>query len=782
MPLVPAKIIGPISPLSGSVQAEHVLPDAVVGIMVNGTAINRTQTTTSNVVEIPLAGYSLQPNDVVTVVWSLLGETSKPSLPESVLSYPRDLPAPVFLSSVHTAVDWLTIGGLYPGATVEVLAGNNTVIGGPDTASFAALQLDIRNSVSAGDVLQAVQTVMVPGVGPVVSTRGTSLPVEPRFLREEPLNQPVIIGPIHECAGAVLVGGAVPGCFVELRTGGDSFEYRAVGETFWALLPKAAHAPASFEAVALLRRLGRQSIASVPVTVDPSQSLETPMLAPAIQYCPLTVSLTASHMSPGTEISFEMRGAAGTTALGRAGAPTDSTSATYYLGDLSPLVPTVPPYPSIVLVERACSLSAESNAVHVWQPSSLQEVPPGFFTPPVACAWWLNVLNVGGCVITVHSDAVDWPVLAYWKMTDMEGWLPLNRSLRAGEHVWVTIESGCVPENLRKSDRVKVQDHGDLNALRLDEPIRPGLNRRVWISGTVPGARVHVFVNDVLRTSVWATGPISSTLLEVIVGNLAGGKRDEPGDKVKVCQEMCGEISEFSPAVSAQMGEMSLEISPDFVVRGQSSPVTIHARDAATGTIFLYTGGVSPVYGPSGFVGYTNQPFTVTASGGSATPIRFTVTAEGYTSGFVDLPIHEPAPPPPATLSIKSQSAIGVQNQVIKEIEWTLIGGNQKFVGSGKPNTTSCLVSVALPTPPGGGQVNYALSGKATIEFIHPQTLENMSRTVSVFNTAYGYLGSITVQNWTGSPRTMEINIGWAPVVNPQTGEQTGEVFYFILN
>lgn len=778
MPLVLAKILGPITPLSDSVHAEHVLPGAVASILVNGDAINRTQTASSNTVEIPLTGFSLQPQDVITVLWSLDGETSKPSPPEIVLDYPKkSLPSPVFLSSVHTVVDWIAISGLYPGATVEVFSSSNTLIGGPQTADLGVLQVEIHGPVSAGDELKAVQTVQVPGVGPVASTDGKSLPAERRFKGDESPAQPVIIGPIHECARAVLVGGAVPGCYVELRTGGDVFEYRAVEETFWAMLPRDAHAPATFDATSALRRLGRKSIPSGPVVVDPTQQLDAPLLAPSTQYCPLTVAVAASRMSPGTELTFEMRGGVGgTTMLGRAGAPVDSTSDSYYFGDLSSLVPASPPYPSIVLTERACALSSESDPAHVWPPSSIQEVPPGFFTPPVACAWWLNVLNVVGCVITVHSDASDWPLLAYWKQTDMDGWILLNRSLRAGEQIWVTIESGCVHDNLRNSAQIEVLDHGDLNAVRLDEPIRPGHNRTVWVSGAIPGARVHVFVNDVLRTSVWATGNVTSTLLPIYVGDLRERNR------VRVRQEMCGEVGALSPDnVFATTGQMILEVSPSFVDRGQSVAVTIHARDAETGTILLYTSGSSPVYGPVGFVGYTSQPFTVTTSDKTPSPIHFTVNAEGYTSGSVDLPIHEPAPPPPATLAITSQVAIGVGYQVITELEWTLIGGNQKFVGSQKPNTTSCVITIPLPTPPGGGHVDYALAGEATIEFIHPKTGDKMKHAVTVFRSLDVFVGSITVANWNGTPKSMEVNIAWTALVNNQTKEQTGEVFYFVL-
>ena len=776
MPLLAPKLIGPLSPLSTSVRIEHVLPGAVGEILVNGGSVGQTATANGNDLDVLLAGVSLKARDVITAVWSIGGETSPPSLPEQVLDYPKALPAPIFISSIHTGTDWVAITGLYPGATVEIYDSNFNVIGGPETAESSALHVSLPGVISSGDRLLAVQTVQVPGAGPILSPKGHSLQAERLLTRGEIPPQPVIIMPIHECAGAVLIGGAVPGCYVEIDFGAGVLEYPAINETFWAILPKPAHAPDTYVATVVLKRFHSRSIPSAPIGVDPSKELDIPRLDPDHQHCPLTVSLSASHLSPGTELSFGMHGSAGVTNLGRAGAPSDSTTENYYLGDLSPLVPGVPPNPHIVLTEKACARIVDSNDAYVSPPSGIQEVPPGFFAPPVACSWWLNVLNVNGCLISVHSDNSDWPILAYWKQADTNGWILLNRALQAGEHLWVTIERGCVSENLRVSDKVRVEEHGGLNSLHLEEPVRPGHNRSVGVHGVIPGARVHLFVNDIHRTSVWAVQSVTSPLLEIYVGNVVERNR------LKVCQEMCGEIGETAPAVYARTGQMALDISPKSVDRGQSVAVTIRAKDADTGTILAYSGGSSPIFGPSGFVGYTNHPFTVIAGAGTPTPIHFTVNQEGYDSGSVDLQVQEPTPPQLGALTIKSMSAIGVQQQIIQDIEWTLIGAGQKFVGSQKPNTTSTSMSIELPTPVGGGHVEYSLSGKATIEFIQPNTLQKITQSVTVFSTAYGFLGSIVIQNWTGSPLSIEVNIGWTAIYNPQTGAVVGEVYYFILD
>ena len=770
MTLIPPKVCGPLSFLSTSVRVEHVLPGALVEILVNGNSIQRTNFATSNSAEVQLVGYILPPNGMVTAKWSIGGDQSLPGLPELVLGYPAKIGTPVFLSPIHTCVDWIAVGGLYPGATVEIYNGG-TLIGGPDSSNEAITYIKIQGSINSGDQLNATQSVQVPNSGLVQSSSALSLPAEDWFPREEKPNQPVVIGPIHECEGAVLIGGAVPGCFVHLHSGGRELEYKAVASDFWAILPNPAHTSDTFAVASHLQRCMRQSPISPAISVDAAAPLRQPGLKPETQYCPSAVYVIAEALTPNSMLTFELHGTMGSTVLGKAGSPVDSPTDTYWLGDLSGYVPPTPPYPAVVLTEQLCALSSESNRAGVHRKADQQEVPPAFFTPPVECARWLHVMNAWGCLVTVHSDATDWPVLAYWTLVPNTGWIYLNRPLRNEEKIWVTIEAGCIPAHLLTSAKVDVEGYGNLDNLRIDEPLRPGHNRTVWIEHTIPGGRVHVFVNDKLRTSVWSIGSPTEIMIAVPVGELTGE------DRVTARQEICGKIGRPSPAVWVKRGHLDLKADPPTVTRGQTGAVTIWARDADFG--FQITG--LPINGPSGHVGYTGQSFTVVAAGGTASPIRFTVDAEGYDQGVVDVPISAPAPPPQATLTIMSMSAIGVQNQVITEIEWTLLGGGQSFKSDQKPNTTSCVFNIPLPTPPGGSMVIYNLSGKATIEFVQPVTGQKLTKQVTVFSVYNGLQNSIVVE-WNGIARSAEINISWRPIYNPQTGQQIDEVYCFVLN
>jgi hypothetical protein len=767
VPLIPPALRGPITTLSSTVTVDHVLPSAAVELLVGGAPSALVGMAGSNSARIHVPAGSLPAGAVVTATWSLGGETSPPSSAEVVLGVPGRLDPPVVLSPVHTAADWIAVGGLFPGAEVTIVDGGRVVGGG--VCDGPTLQVRVGDRIDAGSELQVTQSARRPDGSVVESPPGQGLPAEDRFSREEQPDAPSVVGPVRECEGAVLVVGAVPGCHVHLHTAGTTHEYAAVSESFWAILPGGAHAPETFAVSNELLRIGRSSAVSAAVGVDPAAPLDPPRLHPDHQYCPSLVSVRAEMLAPGAALSFEMRGAGGTTVVGRAGAPDAGRSDTYVLGDLSALVPAAPPDPAVVLTEQLCTLSAESNRAGVHRPSGQQDVPPAFFDAPMECSSWLHVLNAWGSLVTVRSDDGDWPVLASFTLVPASGWVPLNRMLRAGEDVQVTVELGCVPEHLRVSDWVTVQGHGDPEALRIDEGLRPGRNRTVWVDGAVVGARLHVLVNGVRRASVWVTGDVPSMgRVAVVVGELT------EEDAVTARQTVCGQNFGESPAVHVTRGRMDLEADPGTLKNGVRTAVTIRARDRDLG---------HPLFGPvrvgGAVVGHLGQAFDVTAP--STAPVRFTVAIEGYADGVIDLAVAAPPPPPPATVTITSHASLGVAIQVIKEISWTLTGAGQSITRDATPNAGTAVVTLPVP-PTGGSTVSYALSGRATIEFYQPAIAATLTKQVSVFYVIGPALhGAITVL-WSGTPRTAEINISWAPIHDPETGAVIDEVYVFVLN
>lgn len=94
-------------------------------------------------------------------------------------------------------------------------------------------------------------------------------PHRPRGIRRDrPV--PVVLSPVHECAGAVHVGGAVRGCTVRLAVSGRDLEYDAIAGSFWAILPERAMARDRFAAASVLQRLGRTAPRSPSAPTWPS--------------------------------------------------------------------------------------------------------------------------------------------------------------------------------------------------------------------------------------------------------------------------------------------------------------------------------------------------------------------------------------------------------------------------------------------------------------------------------------------------------------------------------
>ena len=760
MPLLPPTVRGPLTPLSNRVFVDGVLSGATVDVYLDGVHLASGGPTASNTGTVSLFGASLTPGGQITATWTLDGETSPFSPhPETVAGLPDGLPAPVFTTPIHSEMDWLGLEGIYPGAEVQVFLGGAQI--GTSYASGTGVRVEINTSISIHDVLHAIQLVPKPGGVTVKSGPAESLPAEDWYPREGHPPTPAVVAPIHDCAGAVLVTGAVVGTYVHLHSGGDETPYPAVGGSFWAILRAPAHPPATFAASNHFHRVNRQSATSAAVGIDPAAPLTKPRFTIWQLDCPNQGGIIVTDLTPRAELTFELHNGATITNLGRGGTPDDGTTATFWLPDLSSLISPVPPHSYLLVREKLCALTVESEPCYVSPPVNQTQFPPFISNDLLECSSWIEVNGVYGAPVVVHSDAADWPVLSSAVILPgaaLSNWVHLNRPLRGGEKVWVTLEGGCVAANLRKSDAVPVGSLPDLNRIELQKPIYPRHHTLVGFNGALPGARVHVYVNDAWRTSAWWL----SSLGAVDAGEL------HPEDQVRVRQTMCGKNGAMSPPQPVQWGQFDLKASPPQMIRNVVNTITILCREVALNRPF---GGL-PIAGTNG-VGITDNPFLFNATPVFGAAAHFSVSLEGFQTASIDVPIVAPAPPPPANLTIALTNVIPALNKVIKKIDWKLIDPTHEVDKSDSPNAPKSTVQVSLG-PTGGAIDAYNLSGSAIIEFTQPGTGTLLSKTVDKFLTINGLQGSIIVQ-WKGAPLTVEINIGWQ-VVSGQ------EIFYFILN
>lgn len=744
--LLPPLVIGPVSVSSTAVRVDGPLPGSNVHLLVNGVSkvqIPATSTTTY----LPLAGIGLNGGDQLTARWFLGADASDPSpVPLVVLAAPSTLGALVYLSQVHDCVDWILLGGAYPGALVEVYNGATQI--GADVAAGDGVAVRIGGTINTGDVLHAVQSVQTP-TGTVKSPGTPSLPSESLPFRERSLPPPAI-GPVPGCAQAVPVSGLLQGVSTYLDTGSGVLRYPFVGTSFWALLGREAYPPESFTASQHFERCHVFSPTSAPpVPVDKTLPLRKPAIQQSNIPCPKAQAIEVTNLEPGAVLTFKIVAPSGTTIIGRIGVGQGVSSTPFWLPDLSAQVPPAPPYPALLVVQEFCSQSAESDPVYFTKFQG-GVFPPFIVEPVTECAHYVQ-LNMGsGAVVRLYSDQADSPVISDPTYVYSNSWIKTYRGLRVGEHITAKLEASCQPPELRVSPSVEVQGLPSLPAPKVLEPVRV-FHTVVWLKDVVPGAQVHVFVNGQWRATSPATSMYAG-VLTVFVGAL----KNE--DKITALQAICTKLSrQTEPPIMVKFGQMKVWSEPASLVQGQATSMTIKAVDMdnkspVAGTVSL-AGSV---------VGATNKPFAVSPVPGQAA-LSFAVSATGYTPETLSVPASPPAPVKPAMLTIVTTLGFNASKKSITEITWHLLGPSGSFTKTEKPNTNPVAVQFTLPKP-SGSFTPFTLSCLVNFEYENFNFIPSASGTGSSNWIEGGLIkpSPSTIElDWSGVDMTANFAVEW---------------------
>src|SRR5262245_56292521 len=124
--LLPPTISGPLTTASKGVWASGALDGASIQLLSNGNPLGALKPAVglSTFVEVAPGGFVA--GALITATQANGAGTSSPSPSLVVAAMPTHqtgLPAAVFLSGLHPWVDWVILGGLIPGCTVEVRHG-----------------------------------------------------------------------------------------------------------------------------------------------------------------------------------------------------------------------------------------------------------------------------------------------------------------------------------------------------------------------------------------------------------------------------------------------------------------------------------------------------------------------------------------------------------------------------------------------------------------------------------------------------------------------------------
>jgi hypothetical protein len=667
-----------------------------------GPAVNAGATTTTFV---PIAAGSLNKGDALTARWTLGAETSDPS-PVSivVLGLPPTLGPLVYLSHVHECVDWVLMGGAYPGATVEIFNSGTSI--GDETAVGNVVAVRIRAPIQANDVLKAVQSVQTPG-GRVKSDETPSLPAEPTPFRENTMLAPAV-GPVPGCAIAVSVRGLAEGATTKLNLNGGVLEYPFVGANLLAQLRRPARNPDVFSATQHFERCHASSPSSAPpVIVDETLPVPKPVIGITQYSCPAAGALPISNVVSGAKLTIELvdptSGAA--TVLGIIGVGQDVTSGQYWIPDMSALIPASEPFPSLVVIQELCGKTATSDGVRVLGRYQGTIFPPIILEPAFECASGAFVNNVDGAVVRLFSDGPDLVISKPVFSSGVAVWVETFRPLRAGEHIHAELELTCQPPALRVGPPVRVSDLAALRTPEIEQPVRV-FHRFIYVSGVIPGARVHVFVNGKWRASDMPLG-YTTKFFGIYVGEL------KVEDKISVLQTLCTKLSPFTtPPVIVSPGKMVLSAVPPSLIAGKPSTLKIEAVDADR----KFQSVAGTVSQAGAVVGATNTPFTLFSASGQ-TSVILQVAATGYSTETFSIPLTAPPVAQPATLTIVTGLWFNASEKVITEITWHLLGPSTAFSKTEKPNADPALVQIALPKPAGGGFTPFTLSCEVTFKY-----------------------------------------------------------------
>jgi hypothetical protein len=394
-----------------------------------------------------LIGVGLNGGDQLAARWYLDSEVSDPTpVPLIVLPAPGNLSPLVFLSQVHDCVNWILVGGAYPGALIEIYNGATLI--GTETAVGDVATVRISGTINTGNVLHAVQSVVTPS-GTVKSGATPSLPSEALPYRENSLPPPAI-GPVPGCTQAVPVSGLLQGASTHLATGTGELYYPFVGAGFWALLGREAHPPESFSASQHFERCKAFSPKSAPaVPVDKTRPIRKPLVQQDNITCAAAKAIMVSNLESGAILTFKIVATSATAVIGKIGVGQGVSSTQFWLPDLSAYVPPAPPYPALVVVQEMCSQNVESDPVYFTKFQG--GVFPPFIVEPVReCSQYVQLNMVGGAVVRLYSDQLDSPVISLRREALLKGSAPWRSSTsssatRFQDFVQLLASAGPIP-------------------------------------------------------------------------------------------------------------------------------------------------------------------------------------------------------------------------------------------------------------------------------------------------------------------------------------------------
>ena len=692
MPIpLPPVIHGPVTPITPELLASGVLKDAKVTIVAKQGASEKTLGT----------GIANAPGDLwikltqkPTVGWEVSalqergGEQSEPSpQPIVVIDTPLPLATPIIVSELNTCMADVLVDGLTPGATVIASIGSTSLANTSVTRTTQWIGLDPKAAIPHGAVLEIYQQVKSGGQT-VKSPVAKSLPIS--SLKLEKLEPPVIAPPLQGCQTSIDVATVTPG---------SVFRYENEGMSGTTVSPAASFrgigfplTPGKLIAVQHMPRCKLKSKEAI-YTVDPVGAPPQPIIQHSI--CQKVPCFIASQLIPGATLVIvryvnfpggsKQFGADHEFGVG-------NETETIYLGSKG-MELTDPGGPvTFGVYQRLCGVIGKSTEVAIAVTGGPYSAPK-VVEPVYSCVHALRVTGAHPGAWIQAIDATTKNPLSDLVVTPagdflLKLWFPTI----AGASIFVR-QAGCNADGDSQPVTVKKLP-SKLPPPKIKNPVRPGTNV-VQLSGVLPGARVFLFVDGVVRaqSECWSDTP---TLY------IAGVALKE-GQKLFAMQTLCDQWSNAEgPSVSVTKGNMNVSVSPSgAIARGVTSQITVSATDADTHAPIAL--GQILLKGQP--IGTTDLPFAYTPPANELSPVPGEVREDvGHYPAAFQIPLTDPNWILRNIAAPTTHLVDGTLQVTIEEATWIITPDwdpSQKKTITKPATPPNIYIDTSLPTPPG---------------------------------------------------------------------------------
>jgi Domain of unknown function (DUF1929) len=554
VPLLPPRVVAPLSECSSAVWIQGQVTGATVEIFADGSPVGSGVATWSDQLFALTAGVTLAAGAKVTARQTLGADTSPASPdPLAVQARPPVVGPVAYRSQLYVCGECMWLGGMVPGATFETRVGGALRSAG--TSHTGEIHVHLSAPTAPGEIFETQQTACgIAGV-PTPSPAPDGAPITEERPQLEP---PVVAAPLRECQRTATVRNLYEGSQVTLdRSGGPDATGCPItkSQTFFTsplVLGETVTARQEFPACRL------KSPDAAPVTVQSAEPVPPPSVRGPL--CADATSVTLGDLLPGSKVEILESG----TPLGTAEAHADT--ATF----------PVPPLGAgsvITARQELCGIwSAESDGVAVDpRPTRLpRPIIPG---PLFECASVVRVTNLRpGVRVTVESTLLGAPI-GEQMVFATEADVVVAPLLIEGDAIFA-VQSGCGTSRSRDQ---AVLPAPELIPPRVERPLNDCMTA-VTVADVVPGARVDVYVNSIWRGSVDA----GAATVQVSVS-----ARLRAGDRVKARQRLCTDITAFGREVIVEeyLGRWAQVGGP-----AKAEILAVHAALLRTGKI-AYFGG-----------------------------------------------------------------------------------------------------------------------------------------------------------------------------------------------